>query len=261
MREAEKAIQETRQLLKLKKERLLKNYASTGEDAVRDSITLVESILKESGNKNTKAIDYERWHVDRGENFSLFGPASTPSVPTMITQPRQPDPSIIKPNPPSREPHHQSTSSTPKNNEDNKLKALNDILKGSTGNPFSSTQLRREDEEEFEMFIHKLNEKNVATKQVVREELRYEEEKEPEVESPVKRRGREPVATTVLDQSSIQVDYSHITGVFEHEDPSHTKLPPPPKFSIHMKQQSALEYGGLDEEVESIMSSAKKLPT
>ena len=65
----------------------MKNYASASEDAgVRDSITLVESILKESGNKNTKAIDYERWHVDRGENFSLFGPASTPSVPTILTQ-------------------------------------------------------------------------------------------------------------------------------------------------------------------------------
>ena len=76
--------------------------------------------------------------------------------------------------------------------------------------------------------------------------------------SPVKRRGREPPATTVLDQSSIHADYSHITGVFEQED---VKLPPPPKFSIHIKQQSALEYGGLDEEVESIMSSAKKLPT
>jgi len=46
-----------------------------------------------------------------------------------------------------------------------------------------------------------------------------------------------------------------MTGVFEPE------LPPPPKFSIHIKQQSALEYNGLDEEVESIMSSAKKLPT
>jgi hypothetical protein len=49
---------------------LLKNYA--GEDAVRDSLTVVENILKESGKK---ALDYERWHVDRGENFSLFGPA------------------------------------------------------------------------------------------------------------------------------------------------------------------------------------------
>ena len=89
MREAEKAIQETRQLLKLKKERLLKNYSQNGEEGIRDSIQLVESILKESGNKNAKAIDYERWHVDRGENFSLFGPPSNQSVPTMVSQPKQ----------------------------------------------------------------------------------------------------------------------------------------------------------------------------
>ena len=86
MLEAEKAIFETRQLLKLKKERLLKNYAAVGDEAgVRDSITLVENILKESGSKNKDqtSLDYEKWHVDRPENFSLFAPASSsPTVPT-----------------------------------------------------------------------------------------------------------------------------------------------------------------------------------
>ena len=49
------------------------------------------------------------------------------------------------------------------------------------------------------MFIHKLNEKNIATKQIVREELKTEEDQEAEMISPVKRRGREPPTTTVLD--------------------------------------------------------------
>jgi hypothetical protein len=45
---------------------------------------VVENILKESGSKKDQTgIDYEKWHVDRPENFSLFAPASSnPSVPT-----------------------------------------------------------------------------------------------------------------------------------------------------------------------------------
>jgi len=77
MREADRAVEETRRLIQLKKERLLKNYASTiggQQDNVRDSITYVEGILG-AGKKVDTAIDYEKWHVDRGENFSLFAPA------------------------------------------------------------------------------------------------------------------------------------------------------------------------------------------
>lgn len=77
MIEAEKAIYETRQLLKLKKDRLLKNYGSPSEN-VRDSLTFVENLVaaQEDG---TTILDYEKWHVDanRKENFSLFSQQPT----------------------------------------------------------------------------------------------------------------------------------------------------------------------------------------
>lgn len=79
--------------------------------------------------------------------------------------------------------------------EDNKLKALNDILKGS--NPFPA--LKKEEEEEFDLFIQKLNDKDIATKQVMMEESKYEKDQESEEMSPVKGRRRPEAATTVLD--------------------------------------------------------------
>ena len=96
------------------------------------------------------------------------------------------------------------------------------------------------------MFIKKLNEKNI----ILSEERKAEVIEEPE--SPVKRhRGNHP-QTQILDQSSIQGDYSQLTGAFEDPSP----VPPPLQIQIQIKQQSALDY--LDDEVESIMSSAKK---
>jgi hypothetical protein len=62
--------------------------------------------------------------------------------------------------------------------EENKLKALNDILKGGK-DPFA--QLRKEDEEEFDMFIKKLNEKNINVSEERKAEVIEEQE------SPVKR--------------------------------------------------------------------------
>jgi len=103
-----------------------------------------------------------------------------------------------------------------------------------------------EDEEEFELFIQRLNEKNLKR-------LEQEEEIKQEVHvSPVKHNRN----IAVLDQSSIHHDISQMTPYEENQQH------PPPKFSIRIKEQSALEYGAsaLDEEVESIMSSAKKLP-
>jgi hypothetical protein len=98
--------------------------------------------------------------------------------------------------------------------EENKLKALNDILKGGK-DPFA--HLKKEDEEEFDMFIKKLNEKNI----ILSEERKAEVIEEPE--SPVKRhRGNHP-QTQILDQSSIQGDYSQLTGAFEDPSP----VPPP----------------------------------
>ena len=66
---------------------------------------------------------------------------------------------------------------------------------------------------------------------------------------------------TVLecDQSSIMqpafADLTHLTGQFEANSSS-VMEPAPPKFQIKMKGQSALDY--IDDEVESIMSSASK---
>lgn len=69
------------------------------------------------------------------------------------------------------------------------------------------------------------------------------------------------------DHSPFNADHSnitHITGTFEPADGASeindSKMQPlPKKFHIRMREQSALEYG-LDDEVESIMSSAKKNP-
>ena len=55
------------------------------------------------------------------------------------------------------------------------------------------------------------------------------------MESPQKRHQGNETQNRVLDQSSIQMDQSHITGGFEQpEEP--TQLPPPPKFSIRIKE-------------------------
>ena len=48
-------------------------------------------------------------------------------------------------------------------------------------------------------------------------------------------------------------DITHITGTLDD-----SKFVNPPKFHIKMKEQSALEY--VEDEVQSIMSSAKKPP-
>jgi hypothetical protein len=86
---------------------------------------------------------------------------------------------------------------------------LNDILKGGN-NPFG--QLGKEDEEEFEMFIHRLNEKN-HKKEVHKEE---EEHKSPLKKSRLVQhvmRQEPPPQIAVLDQSSIHHDLSHLTPV------------------------------------------------
>jgi hypothetical protein len=80
MREADRAVEETRLLIQLKKERLLKNYANaiggTGLGGVRDSTEVT--------------TDYEKWHVDRGENFSLFAPTAPTAPPTNVNIPEKP---------------------------------------------------------------------------------------------------------------------------------------------------------------------------
>jgi len=103
--------------------------------------------------------------------------------------------------------------------EENKLKALNDILKGgklSTSFPM----IRGEDEEEFEQFIKGLNEKNILSNKAF-----VEKEQLSETSSPVKlQRVSSPFRAE---------DQSHITGTYEPLETDNSrleKLPPPPKF-------------------------------
>ena len=102
----------------------------------------------------------------------------------------------------------------------------------------------------------RLNEKNFNQTKEIRQNNFDEEDSE---SSPVKL--RKPIVEQQLgDQSSIlqPENITHITGTFEPNSSSVIEQAPP-KFQIKMKEQSALEYiVDDDDEVESIMSSAKK---
>lgn len=63
MQEAEKTIRATRELIRLKKERLLKHYIE-GRESYEFEIPLKQT---------DHQLDWERYHVEsRKENFSLF---------------------------------------------------------------------------------------------------------------------------------------------------------------------------------------------
>lgn len=115
--------------------------------------------------------------------------------------------------------------------------------------------MKREDEEEFEQFIHNLNKPQAAVR---------EASKTPDVPHVY---GSHPFLPNNIDHSPFNADHSnitHITGTFEPAEGASeindSKMQPlPKKFHIRMREQSALEYR-LDDEVASIMSSVRKNP-
>lgn len=129
--------------------------------------------------------------------------------------------------------------------EENKLQALNELLKSGKG----AFMMKREDEEEFEQFIHNLN----------KPQLR-EVAQTPEVQT-----YGLPLTHDHEGHSPFNADHSnitHITGTFEPaegaSEVNDSRMQPlPKKFHIRMREQSALDYK-LDDEVASIMSSVRK---
>ena len=148
---------------------------------------------------------------------------------------------------------------------------LNDILKntknGMFGKEVAQLDLLSKDVEdhdaEFESFIHKLNEKPArqltAQFQNVVAPSRLDESNDDDDQHPHNQSNdyneRQNPHPFLVDNSRI----THITGTFEDmsQDESKFKIPPP-KFQLRIKDQSALEYPVVGDEVESIMSSASK---
>ena len=179
-----------------------------------------------------------------------------------------------------------SNSSKPKSvqeedegEEENKLKALNDILKsGKQAFPM----MRQEDEDEFEYFVSRLNSKNQLIAPKTSDSIDTTPLSSSRMQSQIKNGGSIYDAENVLsascnqyqlpiprDSSPFDADLTHITGTFEAEEERHSSptkkghknQAAPPQvvtklFQIRMKDQSALEY--LEDEVQSIMSSASK---
>ena len=140
MEEADRLVKQTNDLVKMKKERLRRQYM----EGVADSLAFEDHTIGKllAG----EVSDWEkRVHVDRKENFSLFSQVASSTA------------QVLSPKFPSKE-HHRVVSFAEEpareDDEENKLKALNDLLKANT-----FPMLRKEDEDEFEQFVTRLRPK------------------------------------------------------------------------------------------------------